>query len=248
MRAFGIDVSRYDGLLDWDRLESHKPAIAFIAFRATISWGYRDSFFTANWREAGRRGKNRAAYHVVYPKEDPTRQMDNFYGHIGADIDERVRYVLDTELDHGASRAAHTACLRKMADIIYRRSGVMPILYSRANYLDANVDMTQLPDLPLWLAHYLRKPEGEPYAAEHPGPPTLPRGRTDWLIHQTGDQMPNICATSGKRYQDYNRWNGTEDDVNRYFGRDTGAPDKSNALKLLEDAIILIKEASEYLK
>src|SRR3990172_8100665 len=201
-RAFGIDVSRYDGLLNWQAVEQHDPAVSFIAFRCTISWGYRDPFFLANWREAGRRGYNRLAYHVIYPGEDAVRQADNLFGHIGSDLKTTDRFVLDDELEHDVSVYRHTATTRKLADVIFQRTLFKPALYSRAEYLDRRVDLSQLLDLPLWLAQYLTKPFWAQYANEHPGPPVLPRHATTWLIHQTGDKMPPFCATSGKTVQE----------------------------------------------
>ncbi|MCJ7557632.1 MAG: hypothetical protein MUP90_12070, partial [Gammaproteobacteria bacterium] len=37
-----------------------------------------------------------------------------------------------------------------------------------------------------------------------------------WLIHQSAEKAPSIGA-EGCHYMDYNRWNGSEVDVLRYF-------------------------------
>lgn len=221
VRAFGIDVSRHDGLIDWSRVLSHPEQIVFMAFRCTVSWGYRDPFFVANYRDAYNYGIARMAYHVVYPSESAIRQADNLFGHLGTMFLSTDRLVLDVELEdgiHNVSVSKYTQTIRAMADIILSRTGNLPILYSRAEFLNRRVDMLQLQDLDLWLAQYLKKPQNAEYAQEHPGPPDLPRHTKNWLIHQTGHETPNICATSGKKYQDYNRWNGTTEDVLRYFG------------------------------
>ncbi len=217
-RAFGIDVSRYDGLINWGAVEAHTPEVSFVMFRSTISWGYRDPFFVANWREAGRRGIPRAAYHVIYPGEDPTRQVDNLFGHIGGDWTNHDRIVLDDEVEHDVTVSRHTYCTRKHADIIFQRTLHKPILYSRAEYLDRSVDLSQLLDLPLHLAQYLNVPLFKKYASEHPGPPVLPKYATNWLVHQTGDKTPPFCSTTTKSTQDYDRWNGGVDAVNKFFG------------------------------
>ena len=222
-RAFGIDVSKYDGFLNWDAIDKHIPRVTWIDFRCTISWGYRDPFFMANWKEAKARGYNRAAYHVDYPEQDPIRQMDNLFGHIGNDLTGNDRFVLDDEVEggeHDISVARHTATIRKMADIIFARTLTKPRLYSRAEFLNRKVDVTQLLDLDLHLAQYLSKPLLAAYANEHPGPPALPKNAEKWLVHQTGDKLPPFCAGTTKQYQDYDRWNGDEAAVNKYFGRD----------------------------
>lgn len=224
-RPFGIDVSRYDGLLNWGAVEAHEPPVDFIAFRSTISWGYRDPFFLANWREAGRRDYNRLAYHVIYPGEDAVRQVDNLFGHIGNDLTAHDRFVLDDEVEHDVSIYRHTATTRKLADVIFQRTIHKPMLYSRTEYLNRRVDLSQLLDLPLWLAQYLTKPFWAQYANEHPGPPMLPKYATKWLVHQTGDKMPPFCSTTDKKTQDYDRWNGDVAAVNAWFGR-TSVPEQ----------------------
>ena len=67
------------------------------------------------------------------------------------------------------------------------------------------------------LANY-RTPLPYPlYTPEHPGPPMLPAGVSNYLIHQTGYRCKSIGA-SALYYMDYNRWNGNNADVARYFG------------------------------
>lgn len=226
-RPFGMDYGRYDGLLDFPRLAMHREQALFLAFRCTISWGYQDPFFMANFREAGNRGYCRMAYHVVYSNEDPTRQMDNLFRAVAGAWTEYDRFVLDDELEVGAHQSSifrRTNTLRSMRDIIKARTGHFPAYYSRAEFINRNVDYRGISDMPLWLAQYMILPKGLTYAPEHPGPPTLPRGANKWLIHQTGDKLPNICGTAigdspVKMYQDYDRFNGTPEDVYRFFGR-----------------------------
>ncbi len=66
-KPFGIDVSRWQGNINWDAVAINKRNVKFVGIRATISWGYVDSWFNRNWVEAKRVGIYRSAYHVVYP-------------------------------------------------------------------------------------------------------------------------------------------------------------------------------------
>ena len=54
--AFGLDGSKYwssNGLANFKTLaQVTDPVVRFLAFRATISWGYIDSFFGYHWSEA----------------------------------------------------------------------------------------------------------------------------------------------------------------------------------------------------
>ena len=46
MKAFGIDVSAYNGKVDWQKAKERN--VSFSGMRATISWGYRDKWLPAN--------------------------------------------------------------------------------------------------------------------------------------------------------------------------------------------------------
>lgn len=208
--AFGIDVSRYQGKIDWDVVAAHTPEVVFAGIRATISWGYRDSWFQRNWEEARRVGILRMAYHVVYPGENVTRQVDNFLGMLGDDPGE-LPAVLDLELDHGYSTTVIKNNTRAMAQQIQTRTGRRPILYSRASWVNQFLSgAAWLKEYDWWLATYLRTPD------EHPGPPLIPKGVPTYLIHQTTSHGTGIGSESLN--MDYDRWNGDREAVYRYAG------------------------------
>ncbi|NMC78971.1 MAG: hypothetical protein GYA59_06395 [Chloroflexi bacterium] len=207
-RAFGIDVSRYQGLTDWDVVAAHVSRVVFAGIRATISWGYRDPWFSHNWQEAKRVGVLRMAYHVVYPSQDADRQVDNFLGMLGSDLGE-LPPVLDVELDQGQTPTVIANNILRHAQLIEARTGKRPIIYSRASWVDPYMaGATWLNNYDWWLAHYLSTPD------EHPGPPKLPKTVTKWLIHQTTSHGAPIGVES--KQMDYDRWNGDEAAVYRY--------------------------------
>ncbi len=209
-RAFGVDVSRYQGKMNWETVAAFEPDVIFAGVRATVSWGYRDSWFQWNWSEAKRVGILRMAYHVVFPGEDVTRQVDNFLGMLGEDLGE-LPPVLDLELDHGYSTTLIKNNIHAMALQIQSRTGKRPILYSRASWIDQFlVGADWLNDYDWWLATYLSTAE------EHPGPPLMPKGVRTYLIHQTTSHGVGIGSESLN--MDYDRWNGDREAVYRYAG------------------------------
>lgn len=222
--AFGIDLSRYntsaDGnnQVDFDQIAAHQPNVAFIAMRAGISWGYQDPWFGTYFTEAGRIGRARLAYHVLFPGESAEAQMDNFFRILGEANLNRTPLVLDLELDHGYSAARITSTAVEACRIMQERSGRKPILYSRAGWVDQYLRVADLPPVDWWLAQY-RWPWPYPlYTPEHACPPALPKGVMDWLIHQTAARGASIGAKA-MYYMDYNRWNGSKADLAAYFGR-----------------------------
>jgi GH25 family lysozyme M1 (1,4-beta-N-acetylmuramidase) len=210
MKPFGIDVSRYQGVINWDVVAAHIPKVEFVGIRAAISWGYVDPFFKSNYAEAKRVGIPRTAYHVIYPKEDPIRQMNHFISVMDGDWGD-LNPVIDVELSHNATPREYRDNLLTALNYLHSKTGRRAIIYSRATFIDWNVTGTSLNsnavapawynDYDWWLAQYLSS------GVEHQGPPTLPIGvtRDRVIIHQTSEKgipigMPQAGAL------DYNRW------------------------------------------
>ena len=74
---FGIDVSEYQGDIDWATLiDKNKIDFAFV--RATAGSDTKDSNFAENWRQLKRYNVPRGAYHYYRPNENSTEQADLF--------------------------------------------------------------------------------------------------------------------------------------------------------------------------
>ena len=206
-KPFGIDISRWQGNINWDAVAINKKKVKFVGIRATISWGYVDGWFKRNWTEAKRVGLYRSAYHVVYPEITCARQCENFLKTVGKDQGE-LPLTLDVELSHNMIPRSVAATVWGCGEYIEKQTGRKPIIYSRASFID--VFMTGKGKTPpawlntydWWLAQYLRSGE------EHQGPPNMPRGvdRERCIIHQTtGSGYATGFGVESKAL-DYNRW------------------------------------------
>jgi len=223
--AFGVDLSRYntspDGhkKVDFDTFVNHDPEVVFVGMRAGISWGYQDTWFAYYFAEAARTNRVRLPYHVLYPGESATRQMDHFFRIVGQIDFALVPLVLDLELHHNHSASRITDTTAQSVEIITARTGRAPILYSRTNWVNAYLHTSRLPPVHWWLAQY-RFPLPYPLTTpEYPSPPQpLPIGVNTWLIHQSADRGRSI-GTQAMYYMDYNRWNGTRKDVYQFINQ-----------------------------
>ncbi len=211
--AFGIDLSKFntsaDGKkkVDFDLIAAHLPRVEFIAMRAGISWAYQDPWFNFYFAEGQRIGRVLMPYHVLYPGENPITQMDNFFRILG-DINFKITpLVLDLELDHGQSVSTITKTTAQCVDLIFKRTGRVPIIYSRASWVNQFLQVADLPLTFWWLAQYLYSRPYPLYTPEFPSPPVMPRFVHHWLIHQTTQRGRSIGAP-GLHYMDYNRFNG----------------------------------------
>jgi lysozyme len=133
----GIDVSRWQGEIDWDRVKDAGTRFAFI--KATEGGDHLDPNFRRNWTEARRVGIPRAAYHFVWwcrPAKDQVRWMRK---HIPRDRDA-LPPVLDVEWQNGSacarkvSREDALEKMRIMLAALEAHTGKKPIIYTDINF------------------------------------------------------------------------------------------------------------------
>ncbi|HEX8427919.1 MAG TPA: glycoside hydrolase family 25 protein [Hymenobacter sp.] len=172
----GIDVSSYQGRIDWKEVSRNQVKFAFI--KATEGVTLRDPRFQRNWNGAHQAGMYRGAYHYFQPTYDGARQANLFTRTVPLAPGD-LPPVLDVEHaefhDVSIMRRNVAVWLR----LVERHYGVRPILYSNYSfykrYLAGHFDK-----YPLWLAHY------------EVDQPRLPREK--WIIWQHSDEsyIPGI--------------------------------------------------------
>ena len=216
---FGVDISKWQGINNYAKM---KASTSFVFIKATESWGYTDPKFRENWQ--GLAGHNRGAYSYVWLSDDPLRQANHLIDIVlqaGADW-KYDRLILDLERSgHGLSKAEVARRVIVMMERIKEVTGRYPILYSRADWVNNNLLVTdaRIANADWWLANYRKRLPAPLYTAEKTPPPALPHGVSNWLIHQTGERSNGGAVGVGSHYVDTDRWNGTEQDVDAYFGR-----------------------------
>lgn len=217
--ALGIDVSRYNGIINW--AVAPQNGVVFAGIRLGISWGYRDPFGASNWAQSKAVGLYRFGYHVIYPDQPIPAQVDNLLRAAGDDWDNACP-VIDAELDRGATDAQITDALIEFGQLVQFEIGKLPVLYSRQGWIDEFTLTGEWRDgFEWWLANYYTA--GTP---EKPAPPTLPLGVDNWLVHQNADKMPAFPGfqSGGITTLDRNRWNGDAQAVEDWFNGQNVAP------------------------
>lgn len=215
--AFGIDISHHNGVVNFDVVKAHSPKVVFIAAKASEGASFKDPQFTHNWAEMKRIGVCRMAYHYMRFSTPAVTQRDNLLS-ATSDWDwEHDRLVLDCEEESALTASQITDVVNTLMAQLRTVTGRLPILYSRAEWVNRKMIVSRLPsNTDWWLAHYLKPLPDPQYTPEKMPPPALPAGADRWLIHQTGDHCKSIG--SPKYYMDYDRWNGDEATVRDYFG------------------------------
>ena len=148
--ARGIDVSHYQGAIDWAAVEGEGIGFAFV--KATEGGTFVDPAFARNWAALGRTGMARGAYHRFRPRVDGAAQARHFLA-VAPVAEGDLPPVLDVEATDGVSDAALIRGVRTWLREVERATGKRPIVYTKPGFRRAHLGRA-LNDYPLWTAEY----------------------------------------------------------------------------------------------
>lgn len=148
----GIDVSHYQGLIDWGELSTE--GLEFVFIKATEGETLRDPAFLYNWKEAGETDMRRGAYHFFRPSVNAGAQAQHYINTVELKPGD-FPPVLDVEEKGRLSSEQLVSAIREWAALIELRYEVKPIIYTGQNFYNRHL-AGQVDDYPLWLARYDR--------------------------------------------------------------------------------------------
>lgn len=151
---FGVDVSSYQGEVDWPKLAEQGVDFAFI--KATEGSGHTDRYFAANWENAGRAGVTAGAYHFFSYDSPGETQADNFIAAVPL-TEEMLPPVVDIEyygtyLTHPMGKEETWAILDPLLAGLEEHYGVKPILYVTYESYLRYIAGADYGDYPLWFS------------------------------------------------------------------------------------------------
>lgn len=153
--ALGIDVSRWQGEVNWDAMAA--AGVRFAGIRATMGETGVDVQFARNWREAKRVGVARMAYHYFVNGQSGFRQLVNFLKSLNGDIGE-MPPVCDVEPTAGQVIADKTANTKEILDWLTECKEVTtqnPMIYTNLWAWNSCTDRPAwASNYKLWLAQY----------------------------------------------------------------------------------------------
>jgi lysozyme len=140
----GVDVSRWQGDIDWAKLRSQ--GANFVYIKATDGGDHLDPMFMRNWRAAGAAGLRRGAYHFFYWCRTAGEQADWFIRNV-----PKVQGALPPAIDvewNGDSRTcrkhpSRERVLEKMQvfmDKLEKYYGQRPVIYTSPDFHDDNLE------------------------------------------------------------------------------------------------------------
>jgi lysozyme len=203
----GIDVSKYQGIIDWASVKSmqvNNVGISFTFIKATEGLDNEDAYFERNWKKAKKAGLTRGAYHFFLATKSGKEQAENFIDAVKLEQGD-LPPVLDIEQTYGVPPVLVRERAKEWLETVRAYYGVSPIIYTYVEfyrqYLKDDFD-----GYPLWVAHYLQKER--------------PRIYRDWSFwqHNEGGRVNGIFSKC-----DFNVFNGDSLEFRKLLISDSSA-------------------------
>ena len=159
LRVRGIDVSYYQGTIDWPAVAA--TDIRFAVVRLSDGVGTRDSQFVRNWQESRRAGLIRGFYQYFRASAGGAAQAQlavDRLAEAGGFQNSDLPPVLDIETLDGRTAAQVAAEATIWVDAMREATGKEPIIYTGAYFWDDNGLPDSLNTQPLWTANYTTNP------------------------------------------------------------------------------------------
>jgi lysozyme len=151
----GIDVSKYQGDIDWHAVRGDNIRFAYI--KATEGGDVFDNKFNQNWQNAKEAGIKRGAYHFVYWCRSLSEQADWFIKNVPKDPDA-LPPVLDVEWNgHSPTcpkRLSKEVAQNEMAWFLHKvekHYGKRPVIYADISFHKDVLSGGEFAEYPFWI-------------------------------------------------------------------------------------------------
>ncbi len=205
----GIDVSYYEGSIDWSAVAGDGVQFAFV--RVSDGLAVIDPKFDAYWKGSRAAGIVHGAYQFFRPAQDPIAQADLLLQTMGPMQPGDLPPVIDVEVNGGLSSTKVAAAVKLWVDHVQAAIGRAPIIYTGKYFWDDNVGADSMGSLPLWHAQYT--------SAACPDISTTWTSWHFWQYTSTG----TIAGIPGGGV-DVNRWNGDRASLDAFLGGPDAKP------------------------
>ena len=152
----GIDVSRYQGNIDWQKVKNAGIKFAMLRLCSSNNSGlYIDPTFEQNYNNAKSAGIHVGAYIYTYAttEEEQNKELEfALNGLNGKTLDYPLALDVEDNSLTSIGKSELTNLVKRGLDIIDQK-GYVPMLYTYTNYSN-NLNMDTLKDYDLWIADY----------------------------------------------------------------------------------------------
>jgi GH25 family lysozyme M1 (1,4-beta-N-acetylmuramidase) len=200
-RLEGIDVSQWQGAINWSQVKSSGKQFALI--RASAGSLTVDEWYASNRSSAKANGLKIGAYHYANPDSAANDALNeaNFFLSLATPARGELIPTLDVEVTNGLSVAAMQAWVSTWLQRVTSVLGVRPMIYTSPSFWTTYLgDTTQFADAGyrLWIAHW---------GVDQPRIPASNWGGRGWTFWQytSSGTVPGISGNV-----DLDRYNGSQ--------------------------------------
>lgn len=149
----GIDVSDWQGYIDYSKVKTSGIEVVFIKASQGIDW--KDPYFEINYTNAKANGLKVGFYHFLTAiNEDEARQEARFFSSVISGKQVDCRLVMDYEVFQGADVDTINQISLTFLKTVESLTGKQMMIYSDL-YNASNIFREELSNrYPLWLAYY----------------------------------------------------------------------------------------------
>lgn len=196
----GIDVSHYQGVIDWEKLAGQELDFAFI--KATEGSSYLDECFYDNWQAAGKTDLYIGAYHFFSFDSEGKNQAEFFISTVG-NLEGKLSPVVDVEFYgdkayNPPEKEAVVTQLGEMLSALEEHYQVKPIIYTTYTVYNQYIK-GDFQEYPLWIRNVYYPPDV-----------TL---RGAWNFWQYMDTAVLEGYSGTEKYIDMNVFRGTKEEL-----------------------------------
>lgn len=196
----GVDVSHYQGTIDWEKLAGQNLDFAFI--KATEGAGFLDERFYDNWKEAEKTGLCIGAYHFFSFNSDGDKQAQFYIDTVG-NLNGKMAPAVDVEFygdkrNNPPKKDEVVRQLGKLLDMLEEYYQIKPVIYTTYtvynNYIEGEFE-----DYPLWIRNVYYQP--------------LWGTKGKWTFWQYTDTAVLEGYEGAEKYIDRNVFRGTKEEL-----------------------------------
>lgn len=200
----GVDVSHYQGTIDWEKLKEQDVVFAFI--KATEGSGHVDGQFAANWKNAGDAKLKTGAYHF-FSFDSPAKNQAELYIDTVGELSSHMVPAVDVEYYAGREqnppdKEEMVQSLRELLRILEEHYHVKPVIYTTYavynRYIKGGFD-----EYPLWIRNVYY-------------PPVF-GDKSGWTFWQYSDTAVLEGYEGTEKYIDMNVFRGSEEELEQYL-------------------------------
>ena len=190
---FGIDISSYQGKINWKKMQTSKHPIKFVFIRATMGSDGKDKYFEYNWQNVKKYNYVRGAYHYYRPHENSTTQFNNYSSVVNKNENNFIP-ILDIEKESIYGKENLKKGILNWLKLAEKKYGVKPVVYTGLTFYLKNLK-GYIDNYPLWIAAYSGKHRVK---------------NIKWTFHQFTE---NVYVKGIKTKVDGNDFIGTPDEL-----------------------------------